>query len=406
MGVISDAIDALEDWCCDLFKDGTKSQFDGISDLLSDTFSQTTGTGGSGGLVNDFVTQHPSQFTGGDTGGTTIWTTIETLCKNVVVPIGGFILTVILLNELIQMVLRGNNFKDFDDSIFIKWIIKALCGVILVANTYYIASALFSFGTTICSNGLATLFGTGDYLSSTLSINPSALSGLSLGELMTVWFISLIVHLGVLILIVAIVITLASRIIKVFMYLSIAPIPMATMMDSGEWASIGKNWIKQLLALSFQGFFIVVALGIFKTLFSNAIVALNASTDGVILQMGLLLGYTAALIFTILRTGAISKSVFNAQIRTRFGGFMAHYVPIPKDLNDIKEKFIMGFTKRQVICFGIGLVLGAPVYFLTRASIGMSGAIFAMGACRRTCDTLRHLQEKRRVLGETGEVHA
>ena len=35
---------------------------------------------------------------------------------------------------------------------------------------------------------------------------------------------------------------------------------------------------------------------------------------------------------------------------------MAHYVPIPKDLNDIKEKFIMGFTKRQVICFGIGLV--------------------------------------------------
>ena len=228
-------------------------------------------------------------------------------------PIGGFILTVILLNELIQMVLRGNNFKDFDDSIFIKWIIKALCGVILVANTYYIASALFSFGTTICSNGLATLFGTGDYLSSTLSINPSALSGLSLGELMTVWFISLIVHLGVLILIVAIVITLASRIIKVFMYLSIAPIPMATMMDSGEWASIGKNWIKQLLALSFQGFFIVVALGIFKTLFSNAIVALNASTDGVILQMGLLLGYTAALIFTILRTGAISKSVFNAR---------------------------------------------------------------------------------------------
>ena len=312
MGIISDAIDALEDWCKDLFKDGITSQFDGISDLLSDTFLQTTGTGGSCGLVNDFVTQHPSQFTGGGTGGTTIWTTIETLCNNVVVPIGGFILTVILLNELIQMVLRGNNFKDFDDSIFIKWIIKALCGVILVANTYYIASALFSFGTTVCSNGLATLFGSGDYLSETLSINRTALSGLSLGELMTVWFISLIVHLGVLILIVAIVITLASRIIEVFMYLSIAPIPMATMMDSGEWASIGKNWIKQLLALSFQGFFIVVALGIFKTLFSNAIVALNASTDGVILQMGLLLGYTAALIFTILRTGAISKSVFSA----------------------------------------------------------------------------------------------
>ena len=60
---------------------------------------------------------------------------------------------------------------------------------------------------------------------------------------------------------------------------------------------------------------------------------------------------------------------------------MAHYVKIPKDLNDIKEKFIMGFTKRQVICFGIGLVIGLPVFFLTRTTLGMSGAIFAMGAC-------------------------
>lgn len=60
---------------------------------------------------------------------------------------------------------------------------------------------------------------------------------------------------------------------------------------------------------------------------------------------------------------------------------MAHYVQIPKDLNDIKEKFMFGFTKRQVICFGIGFVIGLPVFFLTRAALGMSGAIFAMGAC-------------------------
>lgn len=309
MGVISDAIDALEDWCCDLFKDGIKSQFDGISDLLTDTFSQTTG---SDGLVSTYLTSHPANFTGGGTGGTSVWTTIETLCNNVVVPIAGFVLTIILLNDLIQTVLRGNNFKDFDDSIIIKWIIKALCGVILVSNTYYIASALFGFGTNVCSGGLTTLFGTGDYLDTALALKKSALSGLSLGELMTIWFISLIVHLGVMILIVAIVITLASRIIEVFMYLSVAPIPMATMMDSGEWASIGKNWIKQLLALSFQGFFIIVALGIFKTLFANMIATLNAGTGSVIMQMAMLLGYTAALIFTILRTGAISKSVFSA----------------------------------------------------------------------------------------------
>lgn len=96
------------------------------------------------------------------------------------------------------------------------------------------------------------------------------------------------------------------------MYLGIAPIPMATMLDSSDWGSIGKNWVKQLLALSFQGFFIIVALGIFKTLFANVISQINNGEDGIIMQMAMLLGYTAALIFTILRTGAISKSAFNA----------------------------------------------------------------------------------------------
>lgn len=312
MGVVSDAIDALENWCCNLFKDGIKSQFDSISELLTDTFDTTTG---NTGLIQSFLTKHPAQFTGSAGSAPTgygIWSTIETLCNNVVVPIGGFILTIILLNDLIQTVIRGNNFKDFDDSIFIKWIIKALCGVILVSNVFYIASGLFSFGTNVCSNGLTSLFGSGSYLSTTLALKKSALNSLGLGELITVWFISLIIHLGMMILMVAIVITLASRIIEVFMYLSISPIPMATMMDGGEWSGIGKNWIKQLLALSFQGFFIIVALAIFKTLFSNMITALNSGADGVIMQMAMLLGYTAALIFTILRTGAISKSVFNA----------------------------------------------------------------------------------------------
>jgi hypothetical protein len=307
MGVISDAIDSLETWCNELFKDGVKSQFDGISSLLSNTFDTTTK---ADGLVSTYIAGHPANFTGGS--GTAVWTTIETLCNNVVVPIGGFILTIILLNDLIQTVLRGNNFKDFDESIIIKWLIKALCGIILVSKTYYIASALFTFGTNVCSNGLTTLFGSGKYLTTALELKKTALDDLELGELMTVWFISLIVHLGVMILIVAIVITLASRIIEIFMYLSIAPIPMATMMDSGEWAGVGRNWMKQLLALSFQGFFIIVALGIFRTLFQNMIEKLNTGGDGIIMQMAMLLGYTAALVFTILRTGSISKSVFAA----------------------------------------------------------------------------------------------
>ena len=36
---------------------------------------------------------------------------------------------------------------------------------------------------------------------------------------------------------------------------------------------------------------------------------------------------------------------------------MAHYVQIPKDLNDIKQKFMFGLTKRQVVSFGIFVIM-------------------------------------------------
>lgn len=309
-GVISDAIASLQDWCENLFKDGIKSQFDGISSLLTDSMTAATG---DKGLLSVFLTGHPANFTGNAAGtGIRVWTTVETLCNNVVVPIAGFILTIVVLTDLIQTVMRGNNFRDFDDSIFIKWIIKTLCGIILVSNVFYISSALFSFGTNVCSNGITTLIGKTAYISTELKIKSSALNGLELGELISVFFISLIVHIGMIVMLAAIIIVLASRIIEVFMYLGIAPIPMATLMDSGDWSQIGRNWLKHLLALSFQGFFIIIALGIFKTLFQNVIYSINNSKDGIVMQMAILLGYTAALIFTVLRTCSISKSVFNA----------------------------------------------------------------------------------------------
>lgn len=59
MGVISDAIDSLQEWCENLFKDGIKSQFDSISDLMTETFHKTTE---DGGLISTFLTGHPASF--------------------------------------------------------------------------------------------------------------------------------------------------------------------------------------------------------------------------------------------------------------------------------------------------------------------------------------------------------
>ena len=48
---------------------------------------------------------------------------------------------------------------------------------------------------------------------------------------------------------------------------------------------------------------------------------------------------------------------------------MAQYIEIPRDFEEIKQKFLLGLTKRQCICFGLAGVFGGSVYFLLRASL-------------------------------------
>ena len=54
------------------------------------------------------------------------------------------------------------------------------------------------------------------------------------------------------------------------------------------------------------------------------------------------------------------------------------YVPVPKDLTKVKTKVMFNLTKRQLICFSIGLAIGIPVYFWLREPLGDSTAALIM----------------------------
>ena len=54
------------------------------------------------------------------------------------------------------------------------------------------------------------------------------------------------------------------------------------------------------------------------------------------------------------------------------------YVPVPKDLTRVKTKFLFNLTKRQVVCFGLGALVGVPVFFLTKGALGVSLAAALM----------------------------
>lgn len=54
------------------------------------------------------------------------------------------------------------------------------------------------------------------------------------------------------------------------------------------------------------------------------------------------------------------------------------YVPVPKDLTKIKTKVMFNLTKRQLICFGLGALVGVPVFFLLKPRISISAAALVM----------------------------
>ena len=56
-----------------------------------------------------------------------------------------------------------------------------------------------------------------------------------------------------------------------------------------------------------------------------------------------------------------------------------HFVKIPKDLSLIKQKFIFGLTKRQVICFGIGAAIGFPAFYIFNSLLGLQAGCLALG---------------------------
>ena len=54
------------------------------------------------------------------------------------------------------------------------------------------------------------------------------------------------------------------------------------------------------------------------------------------------------------------------------------YVTIPKDLSRIQSKVLFGLTKRQVICFGAAALVGVPIFFLAKGSLGTTTAALCM----------------------------
>jgi hypothetical protein len=236
-----------------------------------------------------------------------IFSMIRTLSENVIVPIAGLVITYVLCYELITMITDKNNMHDVDTFMFFKWFFKSWVAVYLVTHSFDITMAVFELAQHVVG-GAAGVIGnsTSINVNAALSAMQSQLGSMEIPELLLLVMETSLVSLCMKIMSILITVILYGRIIEIYLYCSVAPIPFATMTNR-EWGQIGNNYLRSLFALGFQGFLIMICVGIYAVLVNSMIIANNLHS-----AIFSLASYTVILCFSLFKSGALAKSIFNA----------------------------------------------------------------------------------------------
>ena len=236
-----------------------------------------------------------------------IFSMIRTLSENVIVPIAGLVITYVLCYELITMITDKNNMHDVDTFMFFKWFFKSWVAVYLVTHTFDITMAVFELAQHVVGGAAGVIGGnTSINVNSALSSMQSQLGSMEIPELLLLVMETSLVSLCMKIMSILITVILYGRMIEIYLYCSVAPIPFATMTNR-EWGQIGNNYLRSLFALGFQGFLIMICVGIYAVLVNSMIIANNLHS-----AIFSLASYTVILCFSLFKSGALAKSIFNA----------------------------------------------------------------------------------------------
>ena len=269
--------------------------------ILSNLTGMFTDVNEKTGSIASEVGQTPQGWNGG------VFSMIQNLSESVIVPIAGMIITFVLCYELISMITERNNMHDIDTWMFFKWFFKAFIAVWLVTNTFDIVMAVFDVGQHVVSAAAGVIGSdTAIDISSVTSSMETAMENMELGELVQLAIETLVVSMCMKIISILITVILYGRMIEIYVYTSVAPIPFSTFANR-EWGSIGNSYVKGLLALGFQGFFIMVIVGIYCVLVNQMTIS-----DNIHSSLFSIAAYTVLLCFALFKTGSISKTVFGA----------------------------------------------------------------------------------------------
>jgi hypothetical protein len=283
-------LDQITEWLKEMLVSGIMGNLSGMFDSVNQQVGEIAGD----------VGMTPASFS------PEVFSLIRNISESVIVPIAGLILTFIACYELIQMIIEHNNLANFETWIFFKWIFKTFVAVMLITNCFNITMAVFDVAQHVISQSGSIIQDSTAVDDAALASMQSALEAMELGPLLGLYLQTFVVQVTMLALSAVIFVIVYGRMIEIYMITSLAPIPFATF-GNREQSHTGQNYLRSLFALGFQGFLIMICVGIYAVLIQNI-----AFSDDIVMSIWSVLGYTVLLCFTLFKTGSLAKSVFAA----------------------------------------------------------------------------------------------
>lgn len=283
-------IEQITDWLRTMLVGGIMHNLTGMFDSVNQQVSSMAGS----------IGMSPADFSPG------IFSLIQNISETVIMPIAGMILTFVACYELIQMIMQQNNMANFETWIFVKWILKTYIAVLLITNTFQITMAIFDVAQHVVNASGGVISHSTAVDTSALNAMESQMMTMEIGTLLSIYMQTVVVQIGTNLLAIAVFIIVYGRMIEIYLSVSLAPIPFATL-SNREQGQIGQNYLRSLAALGFQGFLMMICIGIYAILIQSITV-----TEDIVASIWGVLGYTVLLAFTLFKTYHLSKSIFNA----------------------------------------------------------------------------------------------
>lgn len=284
-------LDIILDWIKQMLRDCIMGNLDGMFDQINTEVGEVAGNVGT----------TPEAWNSG------VFSMIRSLSDNVVVPIAGIIITFVLCYELITMIIEKNNLHDFETFTLYKWIFKVFVAVYLVTHTFDITMAIFEVGQSVVQQSSGIISGsTSVDFAAALGDIEAQLETMEIGELFGLLVETMLLRITMPILSFCVMLVLVGRMIRNLHLLLGGGHPFATMTNR-DWGQMGNNYLRGLVALGLQGFFIMICVAIYAVLIGQI-----SSSGNIHIAIWQCAGYTVLLCFSLFKTGAISKSIFNA----------------------------------------------------------------------------------------------